>query len=152
MHNEVEDPNMILIAKDLGAFYKFNGDQTQTLKYKEKYTEFKKKKLFEIEFQEIIMRIGVYVSKSELSCNFLLENSFFFDDIIEYLQGLVAPETIYGIKKDFIDFVLEKKKKLNSESIKKLITSILENSLVILFQTMSNEHILDYFVDKVIDN
>ena len=152
--NELEDSNIILLAKDLGAFYK-SASQEENIskqkkdKYYENYLDFKKKKLTEIELQEIIMRIGANVTKSENCCIYLLYNTYFFDDIIQFLQGMIP--TLTGNQKDFIEIVIERKKLKDPDSIRKLITSILENAVIILFQSISIEqNFLEYFIEKVL--
>ena len=151
--HELVDQNLLLVANDLGSFYKL-GDRVNKSKYKEKYEEFKKKKLYEIEIQEIMMRIGLNLSKCEDCCKHLLKNSYFFQDIIDYLKEFCSLENNkkVGNKKDFIEMIIEKKKsKHNVENINKIMISIMQNTVDILLNAILKENdFIESFFDKVI--
>jgi len=148
----MEYSNIILIAKDLSAFYKFTLNASKEIKSKNetKYVEFKKKKQFEIEYQANIMRIGANITLSESSCKHLLKNSYFYDDLIEYLLLISDAQHYLNINKNFIELMIEKKKKKNLKTLLSFIASIVENSTKVLIQVLSHGvDLVESFTDKV---
>jgi hypothetical protein len=117
---------MKVIMTDLKAFYR------KTTANKKRYEDFKKRKQYEIEIQEIISRIGVNVTKYN-KLSFSLIDSYFYDDIIEYLKNISRKGG-----KDFLQEIKEKKKK-DIEEVKRYTLSIVENSTMILVNVMKSD-------------
>lgn len=148
---------MKLISLDIKSFYKMN----QT--YKRRLDDFRIRKKTEFEIHDTIARIGVNITKYEENSNILLE-SFFFDDIIEFLIIIGVGEhndnessnSNNGVNYPNSDFILkmkEKKKKMNLEEIKKIVLSIVDNSVKIIVNIMdSAEEISEPFTSKLAEH
>lgn len=145
---ETVDAILALIAQDLNAFYRI------TKTYKKRLEDFRKKKKYDVEVHELMTRIGVNITKHSTHCKDLMD-SYYFDDIIEYLiiigvgeQNENDEENFKGL--DFIAKIKEKKKKSNIDEIKKTTASIVDNSLKIIINIMSSPNeISDSFSTKV---
>lgn len=96
---------------------------------KKRLEDFRKKKTYEVDIHEVITRIGANITKYH-KMSFSLLDSYFFDDIIDYLKLIKS-------SKDIVKEVIEKKKR-DSEEIKKFILSITENSALIFLNIMSS--------------
>lgn len=115
-----------------------------------RYNDFKSKKLLEIQIQDLSLRIINILTKDRESCLILLDCDF-FNDLINYLnvfsnnksdnKGLSDSRSIKSIKNQgFIAFVIDKKKRrMNSESVKKYLTGIILNILNIIFNISDQE-------------
>lgn len=123
------EPILKNIMFNLKSFYRNNPNA------KKKLEDFKSRKLYEVEIQETITRIGVNVTKYE-KLSFSMLESYFYDDIVEYL--IVIAKTNEN-KKDFIQIVAEKKRK-NIDEVKRYILSIVENSQNILLNIVDSEN------------
>lgn len=154
MVEEANEPLMKLICIDLKSFYRVSQN------YKKRLDDFRNKKKQEFEIHEIITRIGVNVTKYGKLCLSLMD-SFYFDDIIEYLIIIGIGEnndnesSNSGISNnhknsDFLLKIKEKKKKTNFEEIKKIVLSIVENSVLIIINIMNGPtDVSDPFSSKV---
>ena len=141
-----EDPIINLIAKDFCAFYKFN---SQNMKNKNRYDDFRTKKQTEIEIHESITRIGVNITTYSKVSLLLLENSYFFEDIMDYLLFIAYAEHNFNTDKNFINYIAEKKKK-DKETVKRVTTSIIENSIQILIHGMTDQNdVMEKLINKV---
>jgi hypothetical protein len=140
-----------LISKDIKAYYK------NTPNFKRRFEDFQQRKYYEIEIHETITRIGANITRSENSCKNLM-NSLFFEDIIQFLiviancQSKDDSQVSEGSNNgpDFILRVNEKKKKTNLEKIKKIVASILHQSLDIINNILiCSDEVYENFSTKV---
>lgn len=98
--------------------------------YPKKYLIFKEKKKIFIEIHEIITRIGYNIT-TNIEYTFSLINSYFYTDIISFL--IYVTNT-----RNFFDIVsMQNQNKKDSLDLKHLLTSIIENSILILFNLMN---------------
>ncbi len=130
-----------LIALDVKSYYKMSQN------YKRRLDDFRIKKKIEVEIHESMVRIGSQITKSQKNCEILLD-SFFFDDVIEYLIIIGVGEHYdndtescksdrSGLQADFMLRLKERKKKQTLEEIKKSVSAVVEHSLVIILNIMS---------------
>ncbi len=143
-----DDPIINLLAKDFCAFFKFN---PQNIKYKNRYDDFRTKKQTEVEIHEAITRIGVNITNYPKITGMLLDYSYFFDDIMDYLLFIAFAEHNFNCDKNFIQYCTEKKKK-DKELVKRVTTSIVENSVLILIHGMTEQNdVMEKLINKVIN-
>ena len=130
--------------------------------YKRRLDDFRVNKKCEIEIHDIITRIGANITRYKNNCESLID-SFFFDDIIEYLIIIGVGENNDNESTnsnrsnnngaDFILKIKERKKKINLEEIKRMIASIVENSIVIFINVMNSPNeISDPFSTKLAEH
>lgn len=134
------------IAISMSYFYDNNN---------KRYSDFKNKKLLEIQIQDLSLRIINILTKDRESCLVLLECDF-FNDLINYLtifcsnsnpnnsssmKNLSDNKSLKSIKtQGFVTYVIDKKKRrMNPESIKKYLTGIILNILNIIFNISDQE-------------
>jgi hypothetical protein len=144
------DNLMKLISNDLKFYYRMSQS------YKRRLDDFRNRKKYELDIHELITRLGVYVSKNQKNIQNLMD-SFFFDDIIEYLIIIgVGENNDYDSVHCSSDFILrtkEKKKKTNLEEIKKMTFNIIDNTLLIILNIMySPNEISDPFSTKLAEH
>ena len=145
--NSADDPIINIIGKDICLFFKYN---SQNIKYKNRYEEFRSKKQLEIEIHETITRIGVNITTFPKISAMLFEQSYFFDDIMDYLLFIAFAEHNFNTDKNFIQHIVEKKKK-DKELVKRVATSIVENSVQILIHAMTEQNdVMNKLINKVI--
>lgn len=141
-----EDPIINLIAKDFCSFYKFNA---QNIKNKNRYEDFRTKKQTEIEIHEIITRIGVNITTFPKVSLLLLEQSYFYDDIMDYLLFIAFAEHNFNTEKNFISYLVDVKNK-NKDLVKRVTTSIVENSILIMIRSMTEQNdVMEKLINKV---
>jgi hypothetical protein len=151
-HDDVQQNILKAITLDLKAFF------SDTPKYKKRYEDFVHKKKTEFEIQEIITRLGMNVTKNNKNTEMLMENCKFFDDIIEYLIIIGMGENNdndsvnSNNSNNNIDFILrvKDKRRKNLDEVKKLVCSIVENSIVIIKNIMGGpDEVSDDFSTRV---
>jgi hypothetical protein len=136
---DVKNSNSTSNIEILGKLvvYCFRSFFKLTSTYKNRYIDFQKKKQTEIEIQEMLSLIAFNLTKNKKIIKLLLESEF-FDDIIEYLiliaSGYEKDEINQsGLSHDFIQRVLDKKKKKDLDEIhKKTFERIVKNSIGII--------------------
>ena len=139
-----------LVVYCFRAYYKV----TDT--YKNRFFDFQKKKLVEIEIQDICVHIAFYLTKSKKICRILMESEF-YDDLIDYIIILATgyneerenDHEISGVSQiDFVEKILQKKKKDKLDDLtKKTIERIIKNSVGIvlnLYRTGDNSIVSDF--------
>lgn len=119
---KLEDYNTIIteIFSDLSSFYRIKKNN------KKKVDDFILAKSNEIDIHEIITRIFNNLTKDEGLCQIILKDPCVFDDILNFLNKLNGNFKMK--EKEFVKFILEKKKKSNDDP-KKTISNIMECSL-----------------------
>jgi hypothetical protein len=144
-----------LISLDVKSYYKMSPN------YKRRLDDFRIRKKTELEIHETMVRIGSQITKSHKNCEILMD-SFFFDDVIEYLiiigvgEHYDDTESLNEKSSNQADFILklkEKKKKQNLEEIKKSVAAVVENSLIIILNVMgSTNELSDPFSTKLAEH
>lgn len=120
---KLEEYNNIIneIFSDLSSFYRIKKNN------KKKVDDFILHKSNEIDIHEIITRIFNNLTKDEGLCQIILKDPCVFDDILDFLSKLNGNFKMKE-NKEFVKFILEKKKKSNDDP-KKTISNIMEYSL-----------------------
>ena len=103
---------------DLNNFYKIKNNN------KKRVEEFIQIKSNELEIHEIVIRTYNNLTKSSNLNSLIFNDTFIFDDIIEYLKKFTPPLNIKD-SKDFIKTIIEKKSR---ENYRKILMNIAENS------------------------
>lgn len=104
--------------------------------YKSKKTSKKKKEDFilnkqeEFEIQEIVIRIFANLVKSNFLFKDLINDTYFFIDIVDYL-GKFTGQYKRKDNKEYIRYLLEKERR-SGEGIRKSILSLVENSVSVI--------------------
>jgi len=154
---------MELISNNLKSFYCLTDEN------KSKREEFLIKKLTHLEIHEIITRIGVKLTRNAKFSKILNANSFFFNDIIEYIYTIAYNEFIENKKfnkktqtrhteftadnnADFITKIKEKKRNFSEEEISRYTYNITENTINIFNNLINSEDdsLYDMLTYKVI--
>lgn len=132
------------------AFFKANGNHNS-----KRFKEFQKKKLIDLDLEELVSFIGLQLTKSSKMVKFLMESDF-FDDLIEYLiilaTGFHSSENSNNT--DFVSKIVEKKKmKKADDQLKKQIEKILKNLLgtVLSIYKTEDETLISQFDKKLIE-
>jgi len=108
------------------SFYRYESHQEHILK------DFIEKKNYEIEIHETITRIICNLTVNKQISSLFWEEKIIIDDLINYLTR------ISNNKNDFIKNTIQRERKnKNVEEIKKIILSICENTLNILYNLMN---------------
>jgi hypothetical protein len=116
------------VMLDLKSYYR------NTASAKKRLEDFKTRKISEVEIHEVITRIGLNLTKYH-SLSFSLTESYYYDDLVEYLI-IIAKNKTNG--KDFIEQIAERKR-MTIDNVKRFVLAIVENTLGILYNIMNSD-------------
>ena len=138
---------LITIAHSIGNFFD---------KQNKRYNDFSKRKFYEIQIQDTILKIVNILSRNGECTKILLETEF-FDNLICYIIDFSGKnnsdtKSVSSKKqKDYLQRIVEKKIRLNIDIVKKICFSIMISICNILFNIVNDEgNLFDIFALLVI--
>jgi len=144
-----EHPDISLIKTEFSSFYEASRPEEN---YRSKYEDFKIKKQSEIELHEICLKIGFNLSKLIYCSKWLLQETCYVNDLLDFLIYISRGEIVNGETKDIVEYLSIVKKKKSQDAIKAILLNIIELSLNVLinFINLGDDTIAELFINKVI--